>query len=118
MRIIRTGSASGRQGEMVAFDSARIRGERVSHARRTLVCAIGIALAAPLRSLAQPPKVSRIGFLAARSRSTSSNPDAYYDAFTQELASLGYVEGKNLVIEWRFAEGKYERLPGLAKELV
>lgn len=103
---------------MVAFDSARIRGEGVSHARRALVCAIGIALAAPLWSLAQPPRVWRIGFLAARSRSTASNPDVYYDAFTQELESLGYVEGKNLVIEWRFAEGKYERLPALAKELV
>src|SRR5215471_14784843 len=118
MRIIRTGNASGRQGEMVAFDSTRIRGEGVSHTRRTLVCAIGIALAAPLWSLAQPPKVWRIGFLALRSPSTASNPDAYYDAFTQELGSLGYVEGKNLVIEWRFAEGKYERLPALAKGLV
>jgi translation elongation factor P/translation initiation factor 5A len=47
-----------------------------------------------------------------------SNPDVYYDAFVDQLAKLGYVEGKNLAIEWRFADGKYERLPELASELV
>jgi len=103
---------------MVEVDSAQIRDEGASRTRRTLVCAIGIALTAPLISLAQQQKVWRIGFLAARSRSTASNPDVYYDAFTQELRSLGYAEGKNLVIEWRFAEGKYARLPALATELV
>lgn len=103
---------------MVEFDSAPIRGEGASRTRRSLVCAIGIALIAPLTAFAQQQKVWRIGFLAARSLSTESNPDAYYDAFTQEMRSLGYAEGKNLVIEWRSAEGKYERLPGLATELV
>ncbi len=79
---------------------------------------MGIALTAPLASFAQQQKVWRIGFLAARSRPTASNPDIYYDAFTQEMRSLGYIDGKNLVIEWRFADGKYERLPALAAELV
>ena len=88
--------------------------------RRELLIALGAgALAAPLVSFAQQqPKVRRIGFLAARSRSTPSNTDVYYDAFTQGMRELGYVEGKNLVIEWRFADGKYERVPGLAAELV
>ena len=88
--------------------------------RRKLLMAFGAsALASPLASLAQQQgKVWRIGFLGARSRSTLSNPDVYYDAFTQGMRELGYVEGKNLVIEWRFADGKYERLPGLASELV
>ena len=77
------------------------------------------ALAAPFSCFAQQQgKVWRIGFLGARLRSTPSNPEVYYDAFVQGMRELGYVEGKNLVIEWRFADGKYERLPGLAAELV
>ena len=44
--------------------------------------------------------------------------DYYYGPFRQGMRELGYVEGKNLVIEWRSAEGKNERLPSLAAELV
>src|SRR5215813_9619841 len=62
-----------------------------------------------------PKKVPRIGFLSAVSPSTIS---ARLDAFRQGLRELGYVEGKNIVIEWRSAEGKSDRLPGLAAELV
>ena len=61
----------------------------------------------------QPKKVPRIGFLAAIGRTT-----ARIDAFRQGLRELGYVEGKNIVIEWRYAEGKRERLAELAAELV
>ena len=87
--------------------------------RRLVVIALGAGALAPLASFAQQQdKVRRIGFLGARSRSTQSNPDVYYDAFTRGMRELGYIEGKNLVIEWRFADGKYERLPGLAAELV
>lgn len=87
--------------------------------RRNLLIALATGLAIPLESFAQQQdKVRRIGFLAARSRSTPADPDVYYDAFVQGMRELGYVEGKNLVIEWRFADGKYERLPGLADELV
>ena len=60
----------------------------------------------------------RIGFLGARSRSTPSQPDVYYDAFVKGLRELGYVEGRNIVVEWRFADGRYDRLPELAAELV
>jgi putative ABC transport system substrate-binding protein len=63
----------------------------------------------------QPKKIPRIGFLSAISSSTIS---ARLDAFRQGLRELGYVEGKNIVIEWRSAEGKSDRLPGLAAELV
>jgi putative ABC transport system substrate-binding protein len=66
----------------------------------------------------RPDRVRRIGFLAIRSRSTASHPDPYYDAFEQGMRDLGYVEGQNLTIAWRFADGKYDRLPGLAAELV
>jgi putative ABC transport system substrate-binding protein len=87
--------------------------------RRDAVLALLALGAVPLTSLAQQEsKVRRIGFLAARSRSTPSNPDVYYDAFTQGMRELGYLEGKNLVVEWRFADGKSERLAGLAAELV
>ena len=87
--------------------------------RRKLLVAVGLgALAAALPSIAQQQgKIWRIGFLAPRSRPTSSDPDVY-SAFPQGMRELGYVEGKNFVVEWRFADGKFERLPGLAAELV
>ena len=63
----------------------------------------------------QPKKVPRIGFLGASSASVLA---ARIEAFRQGLCDLGYVEGKNIVIEWRSAEGKLDRLPALAAELV
>ena len=87
--------------------------------RRKLLIGIGSSfLSATLPSYAQPAKVSRIGVLTLRSRSTPANPEPFYDAFTQAMRELGYVEGKNLVIEARFADGKSERLPGLVAELI
>ena len=86
--------------------------------RRKLIIALGAtALASPLSLLAQPTKVWRIGFLSARSRPAGLDTDIF-GAFVIGMRDLGYVEGKNLAIEWRFAEGKPERLPGLAAELV
>src|SRR3989449_4645122 len=63
----------------------------------------------------QPKKVPRIGFLNATSPSAMS---ARIEAFRQGLRELGYVEGKNIVIEYRHAEGKLDRLSELAAELV
>ncbi len=63
----------------------------------------------------QPGKVPRIGFLSATSPATIS---ARTEAFRQGLRELGYVEEKNIVIEFRYAEGKVDRLPALAAELV
>jgi len=63
----------------------------------------------------QPQKIPRIGYLGANFPTT--NP-ARIKAFRQGLRELGYVEGKNVVIEWRFAEGKLDRLSELAAELV
>src|SRR5215510_2594922 len=63
----------------------------------------------------QSGKIFRIGFL---DNSTASGSAVLLDAFRQELSKLGWVEGKNITIEYRFAEQKLERLPELAAELV
>ena len=74
--------------------------------------------AAPAASLAQRPgKVWRVGFLVPRSRPTSFDDDSI-GGFIRGMRELGYVEGRNLLIEWRFADNKLDRLPGLARELV
>jgi len=87
--------------------------------RRKLVVALGAgALAAPFTSFAQQKgKIWRVGFLSPR-HVDFVDSDVFYGPFRQGMRELGYVEGRNLVIEWRSAEGKYERLPGLATELV
>ena len=59
----------------------------------------------------QAKKIPRIGFLSAAPRSALSER---IEAFRQGLRELGYVEGKTIVIEWRFGEGKLDRLPALA----
>ena len=63
----------------------------------------------------QPKKVPRIGYLSG---SPPSSIAEHNEAFRQGLRELGYMEGKNIVIEWRSAEGKRDRLPALATELV
>lgn len=63
----------------------------------------------------QPKKVSRMGFLGGNSPSVLS---ARVDAFRQGLRDLGYIEGENILAEYRWAEGKADRLPDLAAELV
>jgi putative ABC transport system substrate-binding protein len=84
--------------------------------RRKLLIAAGALLAAPLAASAQQPaKIARIGFLAASSPPITPH---IHEAFLQGLRDLGYVGGRNLVIEYRFAEGKWERLPALAAELI
>jgi putative ABC transport system substrate-binding protein len=81
----------------------------------------GLALSTMLFALClpaqaqQPTKILRIGFLGAASLSATS---ARIEAFRQGLRELGYVEGKNIVIEYRWAEGKIERLLEFAAELV
>src|SRR5947208_3042695 len=75
----------------------------------------GAAVAWPLDTSAQQAaKVARIGYLAGYLAATPHLPEA----FRQGLRDLGYVEGRNVVIEYRDAEGKLERLPALAAELV
>ena len=73
-----------------------------------LLFAVGVAAEAQ-----QPGKIPRVGFL-----SNNTVPTAWRDGFRQGLRDLGYVEGKNIIIEYRSAEGKPDRLPALAAELV
>jgi putative ABC transport system substrate-binding protein len=85
--------------------------------RRQFLITAGALLAAPLPGFAQQPAatIPRIGFLGV------ATPAAWgprLDAFRAGLRDLGYVEGKNIAIEFRFAEGQYDRLPDLAAELV
>ena len=90
---------------------------RRSTRREFLLIALGAgALAAPLASFAQQQgRVRRIGFLGV---SSASGYESRVAALRAGLRDLGYVEGKNIAIEFRWAEGKYERLPQLAAELV
>jgi len=81
---------------------------------RLALCAVLFALCSSAEAQ-QPKKVSRIGYLNASSPSTNT---ARIEAFRQGLRELGYVEGKNIVIEYRAAEGKLDHLPALAAELV
>jgi putative ABC transport system substrate-binding protein len=84
--------------------------------RRFLLTALGGTLAAPLGAGAQlPGRVHRIAFLGS---TTPSGYASQMEAFRGGLRDLGYVEGQNLVIEFRWAQGKNDRLPALAAELV
>src|SRR5437868_15139934 len=82
--------------------------------RRELLLLAGAMAAAP-RLSAQQKAMPVIGFLG----STSPGPNAAnVAAFREGLSEIGYVEGQNLAIEYRLAEGDYDRLPALAADLV
>jgi putative ABC transport system substrate-binding protein len=82
--------------------------------RRKLLVVLGAAaLASPLTPHAQT-KVGRVGVLST----FSSGNDPQFEAFKQQLRDLGHVEGKTIAIDYLAAEGKYDRLPGFAAELV
>jgi putative ABC transport system substrate-binding protein len=84
--------------------------------RREFITCLGGAVATwPFTARAQQQKMPVIGFLSARSPGVSGNLVAW---FREGLAGLGYVEGRNIAIEYRWAEGDYERLRGFAVELV
>ncbi len=92
-----------------------MRGDPVTTRRAFIGALAGGLLGAPLAAEAQQAaKIARIGYLAGNLAADPHLPEA----FRQGLRDLGYVEGRNVVIEYRDAEGKFERLPALAAELV
>ena len=92
---------------------ARIEGNRMN--RRDAVLALLALGVVPLASFAQQPaKIGRIGFLTT----FPSDNDPRFEVFKQKLRDLGHVEGKTIAIDYLSAEGKYDRLPALAADLV
>src|SRR5437016_1925245 len=93
------------------------RGEKKNMKKRITLWLLATLFLAnvSLAEAQQAAKIFRIGFL---DNSTASGMAVLLDAFRQELSSLGWVEGKNITIEYRFAEQKNERLPELAADLV
>lgn len=83
--------------------------------RRQVLISAGVLLAAPQLAFAQPDKIPRIGFLISE---TLSGEASRIEALRAGLRDFGYVEGKNIAIELRPADGNYDRLPALAAELV
>jgi putative ABC transport system substrate-binding protein len=83
--------------------------------RREFIGMLGGAAAWPLAARAQAEKVTRIGFLGAATASGYANQLA---GFRFGLHDLGYIEGTNIIVEYRWAEGNYGRLPALVRDLI
>jgi putative ABC transport system substrate-binding protein len=84
---------------------------------QSLVCLLFVALCFPAQAQ-QGVKIPRIGFLSGRGAPTPANPDSYAEAFRKGLRELGYLEGKNILIEFRYAEGELNRIPAIVAEFV
>ena len=83
--------------------------------RRTFIGGLGSAVAWPVVARAQQPTMPMIGYLGVQSADDPNNRTA---EFLQGLKETGYVEGQNVAVEYRWAENQFDRLPGLAADLV
>ena len=89
----------------------------------TLACGLGLCWPPRVATAQQPGKVYRIGFLSAMSPPAPAQPagpprSPLLQPFWHEMRQLGWIEGQNLVLEARWADRRFERLPALATELV
>src|SRR5437773_12311017 len=84
----------------------------------SIVFVVVLLAVAVIAEAQQQPKIPRIGFVSARADPTPTTPDSSADALRQGLRNLGYIEGKNIVIEYRYFEGKVDRIPSLVAELL
>jgi putative ABC transport system substrate-binding protein len=82
----------------------------------SILVAVTLLAVGVIADAQQPKKVPRIGYLSGRGDLSTADP--LVDAFRQGLRDLGYIEGKNILIEYRYAEGKVDRIPSLVTELV
>src|SRR5271154_4474757 len=83
--------------------------------RREFIAGLGSAAAWPVVARAQQARLRTIGFMGA---SAGAALDNWVASFVQRLRDLGWVEGRNVAIEYRWAEGQFERLAGFAAEFV
>src|ERR1700675_3902110 len=91
-----------------------LRGDSVMNPRTFVGAVAGSLLTLPLATEAQQAeKVSRVGVIGAR-----PPPDAYLSAFRQGMLEKGYIEGRNIVIEYRYVQGVVDRFPALVDELI
>jgi putative tryptophan/tyrosine transport system substrate-binding protein len=101
--------------EQEAVSSKRTKEKRMQRSVFVVICLLSTVLLPTAPGAQQPTKVSRIGYLANGSLSAIA---PRIEAFRHGLRELDYVEGKNIVIDDRYADGKPDRLPALAAELV
>ena len=107
---------AGRAPDHAELDRARLEGDLIAASAVLAAVFTLTLLAAPPGVAAQSTaKIARIGYLSPL---TAGADAAHREAFRQGLRALGYVEGKNAVIETRYADGRFERLPDLAAEIV
>ena len=120
------GSDAGGQGDQVkkgSSDECRVeRAEKNMKKKITVLtlCAMLFAFCVPADAQQTAGKIPRIGFLSRELHPSDSRAaeSRRLESFRQGLRELGYIEGKNLIIEYRYADGRPERLPALAEELV